>query len=438
MTVGLIDVFTYLLFISAVHNSTPYDYTSIYPVLTGDYNADGKTDIARVADSGIRIFLATSSQSSSLTFREAPIFARLAPGAGYTNDGIYPFLAGDWNGDGLFDIARATPSSVLLANHLPITASRLLGITDGVGKVININYTPLTDANVYTKYSGSQYPQADISIPINVVKYFSVSNGIGGIRESEYKYKGLRYNSSHRASFGFERVESIDVETSVKTTTLYRQDFPYVGMAYQQLVNLANGTLVSRKEDDWGSLMLGSGSQQRNFVYAGETREKKYELDGSLITFVTATNTYDNNGNLNSTLKTYNDGATELSTFTYDNNYTDWLIGQVREATVRKIGSTTSAIPITRKTNFSYYPTTGLLEYEILEPGTPFALTKRRTYYFYGNILTERVTGADILPEETTYTYDPKGQFKITSTNALNHRALAEYDLKNRKSKKGT
>lgn len=79
-----------------------YHSANSHPILTGDYNGDGKTDIARVGDSAIEVFVSTGSGFSA--YQNLPV-----PGLsyGYSSYDFCPTFTGDFNGDGLTDIGRA-------------------------------------------------------------------------------------------------------------------------------------------------------------------------------------------------------------------------------------------------------------------------------------------------------------------------------------------
>ncbi len=78
-----------------------------YPIITGDWNGDGKTDWARVHYYGIRFFI--SNAAGFTQYAEMPGWG---PGGGLSNGSTYPLIAGDWNGDGKTDWARVTPSGL--------------------------------------------------------------------------------------------------------------------------------------------------------------------------------------------------------------------------------------------------------------------------------------------------------------------------------------
>src|SRR5690242_1012247 len=83
----------------------------------------------------------------------------------------------------------------------------------------------------------------------------------------------------------------------------------------------------------------------------------------------------------------------------------------------------------TRNTSFQYQAGSGLLTQEVVEPNTPsLRLEKDYTYDGFGNKTAMSVSGIDIATRSSTVTYDAKGQFAVTNTNALGQSETFVYD----------
>jgi RHS repeat-associated protein len=89
---------------------------------------------------------------------------------------------------------------------------------------------------------------------------------------------------------------------------------------------------------------------------------------------------------------------------------------------------TTSA---TRTSSFAYDPASGLLTQEVVEPNTT-ALRLETDYVYdaFGNKTTVTVSGVDIATRTSTATFDARGQFATTQTNALNQSESFQYDAR--------
>lgn len=392
---------------------------SARPVFAADFNGDGLTDVARVQSGGIRFFYARLYHDGSLFFEETTNFQNFGSGQGFSSDDLAPLLVGDWNGDGHTDIGRSTAVGFYLSNHVPHAVQRVVNIEDGIGKSYTINYASLTDPTVYTKDSPVTFPKIDLQSAFKAVSSVAVANGLGGTSLTSYKYTGLTYDLNKRAIGGFKKIEIKNHENDVVTSTWYSQTSPFEGLPYKSEVRLSNGTLVSKKEDTWNSATTYPGVV---YPYAEVNVEKSYELDGTLIRTVTTNHTYDSYGNLTTNTITRSDGSSETTVNTYDNDTANWLLGQLRTVNVSKVGSGSPApAAVTKRVAFHYLPNTGLLDSEVVEPGHPtLELTKSYQYDAFGNITQKTVTGVGIQPRTETTVYDNRGQFPVTITNALN------------------
>lgn len=90
-----------------------------------------------------------------------------------------------------------------------------------------------------------------------------------------------------------------------------------------------------------------------------------------------------------------------------------------------------SAASATRTASFAYDPATGLLIQEVIEPDTPaLRLQTDYTYDGYGNKLTATVSGVSITTRTTSITFDSRGQFPGTTSNALNQSETKSFDAR--------
>jgi RHS repeat-associated protein len=403
--------------ISAIGLSVDSDLTQ-RPIFAADFNGDGFTDIARVQTGGIRIFYARMYHDGTFFFEETTALPNFGSNQGYSSDQVAPLTLGDWNGDGHNDIGRTTSTGFFLSNHRPHDVQRIMKIEDGIGKIYTINYSALTNPTIYTKYGSLPFPMVDLQSAFKVVSSFSVSDGLGAETVTSYKYTGLTYNLAKRAIGGFHKIESKDHESNITSSTWYSQTSPFEGLPYRSEVRLSNGTLISKKEDIWSSITTFPGVV---FPYASQNVESRYELNGSLTSTVTTTHTFDAYGNQTQVETTRSDGSSETTVSTYDNDTTNWLLGQLKTSTVTKVGSGTPTPPaLTKRVAFNYLPNTGLLSSELIEPGSQtLELVKSYQYDPFGNITQKTLSGVGIQPRTETTLYDSRGQFPLTITNAL-------------------
>src|SRR5262245_41864855 len=92
-------------------------------------------------------------------------------------------------------------------------------------------------------------------------------------------------------------------------------------------------------------------------------------------------------------------------------------------------GASWAQTSATRSTSFQYQAGVGLLTQEVVEPNTTaLRLQKDYSYDAFGNKTGITVSGSDIVTRSSTVTYDAKGQFAVTNTNALNQSETFEHD----------
>ncbi|WDP90450.1 MAG: VCBS repeat-containing protein [Desulfobacter sp.] len=82
--------------------------TYVHPMVTGDWNGDGKTDLGRAGASSVDFYISGNNE-----FQAMDSLFDLSEGQGYTNANTNPVLTGDWNGDGKTDIGRVGNSGMV-------------------------------------------------------------------------------------------------------------------------------------------------------------------------------------------------------------------------------------------------------------------------------------------------------------------------------------
>lgn len=336
----------------------------------------------------------------------------------------------DLNGDGLIDDVyhRAqTHNYEARFNNGPIP-DLITQITHGNGSETVVNYSPLTNPAVYTRDTGNIFPALNLIGPMYVVSSYQTSDGIGSTATTGYHYYGLKTETRGRGMCGFRKIDITDQATGITTTTTYRQNFPYKTLPLQKEVRLSNGTLLSRETNTWAS-DLETSIPGNYFVFQDSSTQEKYDLQGNLLYTVTTDKDYDSFGNVLSLHITRSDGWNETTSNTYANNTSTWHLGRLTNSNVLKYS--THHPSQTRQSSFTYSPATGALLSETIEPGHPsLELTKFYTYDVYGNTLTQTTSGPGIETRVQSTAYDSRGQFPVSSTNALGQAGLTTYSNK--------
>ncbi|HXB02268.1 MAG TPA: RHS repeat-associated core domain-containing protein [Opitutaceae bacterium] len=343
---------------------------------------------------------------------------------------------------------------------------RLTTVTTGMGISASIKYEPLTDRDpatgnftVYTKGTGAVYPQTDLIAPMYVVSEVDTDDGTftaGSPKQyaMTYHYTGWRSDALH-GDLGFASMTVTDGRTQIGTTTNYRQDYPFIGMALSTATTQAGGAVLTASATTWADIPATYTSNNgltltTHVPYASQVLQQTYDLNGAFLSSTSTTSAnYDNYGNAGtvdvksltapSNPNDYSDpnsygsptGYEKSTTNTYTNIVApapgNWFLGQL--GSVQTTSSAPATPSITHIANFkSYDPVSGLLVQQIAEPSDPLSLTTTYTYDSFGNINSVTTSGAGLSNRTVATTYDSHGQFPVKTTNALNQSETYTYD----------
>jgi RHS repeat-associated protein len=459
--------------------AVPNDWCK-YQIVAGDFNGDGKTDIALIPPGvyalygpghDISIWLSTGTgfvQAKTIHNQDTywtgswpnviPIYAE----AGYV---------ADWNSDGAADLWLAptewggTFSGIDPLYTFAYKPELVTSISNGIGATTTITYGELNNPAVYTKGTGATYPTQDVASTQYVVSQVQTSNALNNNNFiKNYTYTGAKKDLSGRGFLGFTSVTMTDIQNDTATTTNYLMAFPFTGLVASQvevcstpncpsqvtLKSIANCYSTSASPPPNcptpSYYTLGSGSASRYFVPLRQTITQTTDQDGTKMPTVTTTNTYDcdttltpcygnvtgivsqstdpNNGNAVLWTKTTN------NTFANDadlSNDGDWLLGRLLTSSIESAFGTSDT---TRHTSFCYdlpYATpscaaggnSGLLLTETLEPNATdvtLYLQSAYTYDPYGNKLTVALSGCLIPVAGNLSCTSPTPTTRTTST----------------------
>lgn len=426
-----------------------------------DVNQDGLVDLIRAENGDIQTYINRANSDCS------------TPSCKWALDPDYqfPVLAehGVWsdvNGDGAIDYVKAAGDALPPASWdsafpypypLPnfdksengvylnqsVGIDSLETITNGLGASLSIEYAALSDAaaGVYSKAYDTSYPVTTYCAPIRVVKRWGTDNGSGGTNYTRYHYANAKVELTGRGLLGFEHITTTDEQSNISEKRWLKQGFPYTGHVEKSETRAHDGLLVASSVTDWRHHEFNDGDIPRYFVYPKESRNTNYEVGdyaGALSTEIVRQKYYPadiTHGNVSelTVLKfpgTDEHSATKLyetqTVNIYNDDVASWHLGRLTQSTVTT--TVPKAPPITRVSSFEYDPGTGLLDKEIVEPGSEFELIKSYQHDDYGNRETTTVSGYEIDTRSQTTLYDStRGQFPETISNALGHSETRSY-----------
>ena len=321
--------------------------TAAWLPIAGDFNGDGKTDFIMFAGTTIDTFLSNGDGTFRLLLSQPP--------AGWdfgTPPSNWTPITGDFNGDGNTDFLMfaGTTIDTFLANGG--AADQISSVTTGLGGTISITYQSIAKGSVYTKHATSTYPVQDIQSPIYVVSRVDTSNGIGGNFSSTYTYAGAKLDLKGRGFLGFAQTSIKDLQTNITTTTTFRQDFPYIGLAASMSKSLTPVTPPGGAAAQAMALSQSSNTYQFSNASGGTTispASAPYrvslsqsvssgsDLDGSVLPTVTTTSTYDAYNNPTQVVVSTPDGFSKTTANTYTNDPTLWYLCRLTRASVTSV-----------------------------------------------------------------------------------------------------
>jgi hypothetical protein len=347
----------------------------------GDFNGDGKTDFLFVpyacASCDYRWLIAYGTDTG---FTPPDFYSPAIPPTILNTPG-YPFVhaslphlmqVGDFNGDGKTDFMVVPQNSdgrrimvTTFANSAAANLDLLTAVTTGFGSQTSVTYKLLTDPSVYTKDSGSLYPMRDLQMGRYVVSSVTSPDGIGGTLTTNYTYGGLKADLTGRGILGFRWMQTVlgadaGLEAGLTNRTEYRQDWPYTGMvstSQKTLAGSGNGGLLSQLTNSFGcadfvnntSSCLVSANKHY-FPYIKAQTQASWDLNGAALPTTSSTFIYDNldpatqtwsdlsqiYGNLTQSIVNTSDGYGTTITNIYNNDTTNWFIGQLLRTTVTR------------------------------------------------------------------------------------------------------
>lgn len=403
-----------------------------YQLIVGDWNGDGKTDVALISQ---------KSTLSSLVF--------LSTGSGFVQVATIPYssgavgFAGDFNFDAASDIWLSTTAGQYFSVYSP---ELVTSISNGVGSTTTITYDRLNkNGSFYAKGATATYPTQDLDGALYVVSRVDASNGIGGTYSSTYAYSGVKGDLVGRGLLGFSSVTITDLQTGVIQVTNYRTDFPFVGLVATKTKTApktGGGTVtISSATYTYEVKTLGSGSAARNFVAPTQRVVSETDEDfstGSTYALPTVTTTYAYDcdvstnpcyGNATSVVETASyagANSTKTTTNTYSNDTTHWFLGRLLYTSVASVFGSSN---ITRSSCFLYDTASGILTREEIEPSSSACNTTLASHTLesdytldaFGHRTNIAVSGIDITSRSTAVGYDSIGEFQTSATNALSH-----------------
>ncbi|WP_431045777.1 FG-GAP-like repeat-containing protein [Roseateles sp. L2-2] len=261
-------------------------------------------------------------------------------------------IIADLNGDGIPDRAYYDNATLPGRWYVTLTAGAnyqdlLASVTEGRGATTRFFYEGLENRAVHTPGPLLPYPSR---LQLNgqaILSRMELSNGIGGWHAFDYRYQGAAADLRGRGSLGFSKVTAIDQDNGITTTTLLRQDFPYIGATKEVRRTSRSGGLLSLQTLGHARLDTGSGTV---YPYIKTQTVTANDLDGSPLLGGSSTiDTVDAYGNVTHATEVVSgpdgESVTTVITREFENRDVYWLLGLKTKEQVTKT-STPAGSPV--------------------------------------------------------------------------------------------
>lgn len=360
-------------------------------------------------------------------------------------------LQGDFNGDGKTDLAfydTTTNQWTVALSSSGAKPDLLAKITDGNGAITRFDYDRLSSGVVYTPDDSFFYPRRDVNDPSFVVATLHRDNGLGGTFDTTYRYGGLKVDVSGRGLLGFRWVEAHEVGSNLTTHTEYAQVFPLTGLVTSQTVSVGpyiagcGSTSLKCVTNTLSSQAGTTGNATTSvFPFVQQSSEQARELDGTpAVGSVSTTTSYSQYGIVNDILVSNTMAGETRTSHTVNSpkvpvDAANWLIEEIDRTQITKTGPTTPTT-VTRTVTYGY-DAKGRVNQEIVEPFDS-TLTLTTSYSRNTNIwgLVDKKTISWLDPRsgsptsrdiETVIAFESKGRYARIVANAAGQRTTTDY-----------
>ncbi|WP_118976984.1 FG-GAP-like repeat-containing protein [Taibaiella koreensis] len=401
--------------------------SSYRPMLLGDFDGDGKTDIFDYTPTGAsgwgnpqapRIFY--SKGNNTFTTENLNI------DQSHLNYYSYGYWTGDFNGDGQTDLLSEMGPGLAeytYVFHPKETRHQMVQIADGIGAFTKINYDMLTSPSVYDGGSiNYSYPYIKRTLPLKVVSSVNLDNGIDFVGNAvNYTYKGVKINAWGKGLMGFDQVTSYEAAAQRFHNQVFTLNTTYALSLPQSenVIQVTGGSSVpvTTVNNTFGIYEYGN---KRLFTYLQQTQNADL-LKGtsSTVSYNYTTTpgtpggapasvdigkpmsvTTDKGGGIESTTQTFHFPNMNGPVYTYAN-----------PDKVTTTANRQGQASYTRVTDYTYNPANGLLSTTVSDPGTTNAVTTQLSYNAYAAV-TQKITSAGSVPTLNEITsYDPSNRF---------------------------
>ncbi|NJK93544.1 MAG: hypothetical protein HC905_00205 [Bacteroidales bacterium] len=377
-----------------------------------DINGDGKSDLIVVGygtGSTVNVYVAYSNGQNFSTQVYAPS-STLGVNPDFNN-------FGDYNGDGTIDFYFNNGSiGRMYTIYRGKNQEFVSQIKNGFGVKTQFVYKSLTDNTIYTKGTSSSYPVMDFQGPLYVTSSVIYDNISWEQNTTDYTYSSACIHRKGKGFLGFNTFTSLNTIQNLKIVDTYEYNGTFFNVSLKQR-SIKTSTDVPVALATMTNSVIDYGSK-RILPYVSQTIENSYLNNVTKTTSVSM----DTNGNPGTVTETFDDGSYNSTTYSNYTSEGSWLPAKPQTVTVtKKHYQDSQSFSLT--TNYTYYPTIGLLETVTTSPATTTA-----TYgYIAGNLTDLTITDGNST-RYTQFFHDNMLRFVTKIINPLTHTVERTFD----------
>ena len=417
-----------------------------------DIDGDGRDDLICQLDAMTwRAHLANGGPTAPLLSNSDPArFIDLDSGITNPSSPLQLVLA-DTDADGQTDLVFSEANGHWhVRKRVGPRSGLLVSVSDGLGNTWRPEYASLTNFAGYS-YSGTDVAGQHLMRggALHVVSKYTANDGIGGEYTMSYAYVNGRLDHLGRGFLGFAKLRATDSRyaaiygVSVYTETVYRQDFPYIGLTDLVTTMRSDGRKISVVDPGWAvntrAAAASDPAADYHLVLMNRETREDYETDpdggtlGQLLRSRTTIRSFNTNHGVpvTETVMVSSPASQAVSTTIIATTLDDSLrtgqycLGLPSVVRVTRDNSQTAALR--RTTRYIWSADTCRKEMEASGEPAPLAerLLTMQIWNESGQLAEVTRTAADFsLPErKTVYTYDAWGDRPVTETAVINGQA---------------
>lgn len=412
-------------------------------IVVGDFNGDGKSDIAHgynntSSTSKISVYYSKGRYSANPFYYEQ-----------YDNNLIMPpadVVTGDFNGDGRNDIITRFPNQAQFISIKPNGQEKLLKkVTDGHNVTTSFEYKYLTDKSsfpyVYNRTISLSDPQNQspfnyVQLPLPVVSSVIVPDGIGGINTTNFTYEDAVLHRHAKGFLGFKKITAVNSVTGITSITESNINTQFaIAYPVKQTTKLtATNEILSENSITTSFVNMSTSTQDIRYFQKIDNTLSKDQLNGTATERI---NTYDAYGNIttNVTNTGYWSGTSVLVDETTTSNTTFGIHNTPFPAKPvnTTVTNTRAGMPAQSVSTSFTYLSNGLPSSKTDFAGQPLAVTATYSYNSFGNVTQTVVSATGVSNRISNVTYDTKGRYptiKESWDGTVVQREMLTYDGK--------